>query len=175
MQDRRRRGAVTLLAACALFGGACGGDDPTVTGTGAPTGEAGTAPGTGAATATGMDHGTEAAAATGTIAASDQAGDGASIVVDSASIHGSDGFIAVHIDEGGAPGAVIGHAPVAEGDNADVLVTFDTPLSETTTVWPMLHIDAGTPGEYEFPNGADVPVTDENGPVMLPIEVTVGG
>jgi hypothetical protein len=37
----------------------------------------------------------------------------------------------------------------------------------------MLHLDAGTPGVYEFPDGPDVPVIDSQGMVMKRIQVTV--
>jgi hypothetical protein len=84
------------------------------------------------------------------------------------------GFIVIHSDNNGQPGPVLGFAPLTDGVNTDVTVTLDqgTPGA---VVWPMLHEDTGTVGEYEFGtvDGADLPVKDANGDiVMLSINLT---
>ncbi len=76
------------------------------------------------------------------------------------------GWLVIHANADGAPGPVIGHAPVNAGDNTDVVVEID-PSMATETLYAMLHVDAGTAGEYEFP-GDDVPVTDAEGNVVTP-------
>ena len=43
----------------------------------------------------------------------------------------------------------------------------------TGNYWPMLHVDAGIEGTYEFPAGPDVPVVDSQGMVMKLIHVTL--
>lgn len=75
------------------------------------------------------------------------------------------GWMVIHADDGG-PGPVIGFAPVEVGENTDVTVEID-PEMATERLYAMLHIDAGVPGEYEFP-GEDGPVMDANGNVITP-------
>ena len=131
--------------------------------------------GTDGDTSDGADSGggsAEEAEVTGSITVSDQTGDGTTVVVDSVTITGADGFVVVHADGGGSPGAVIGHAPITEGTSTDVSVTLDQALTADATVWPMLHEDAGEPGTYEFP-GADGPVMNEDGVVVAPLSYTV--
>ena len=81
------------------------------------------------------------------------------------------GWIAVHLDEGGSPGKVIGHGPVKQGESYNVKITLDQDVPVGGKVWPMLHIDAGTIGTYEFP-GADAPVIVSGDIVMKQIAIT---
>jgi hypothetical protein len=150
-----------LLAAIALAG--CAADEDT---TAAPDDVAAPAE---------TDGTTDADAVSGTLQAADQESDGSTITVDSVSIDGTPGWIAVHSDVDGAPGPVVGILEIPEGESTDLEVTLDEPLSETATVWPMLHVDDNELGTYEFPTveGADLPVTDGDMPVMVPISITV--
>jgi len=111
-------------------------------------------------------------AITGSLDASDQTSDGSSLTVSSVSINGSSGFIAIHQDAGGQPCPVVGHVDIPEGDSSDVVVKFDSPVT-TGAFWPMLHLDAGTKGTYEFP-GPDGPVKSGSDIVMKKINLTVG-
>jgi hypothetical protein len=153
------------LAGLAVFSlvvlGACGSDSK-ASGTVAP---AGTAAPAGSAA--------PGATVTGSIDAADQTSDGKTITVSSVNVTGSSGFIAVHVDTAGAPGPVVGHATIPEGDSKDVVITLDTPVATGVSLWPMLHTDAGTIGTYEFP-GPDGPVKSADGVVMKKITVTVG-
>ncbi len=76
------------------------------------------------------------------------------------------GWLVIHAQADGGPGPVIGFAPVMAGENSDVVVEID-PAATTDTLYAMLHIDAGTAGEYEFP-GDDVPAVDAAGKVVTP-------
>lgn len=114
----------------------------------------------------------EGTTVTGDISVADQSGDGTSITVASATITGADGFVVVHLDEGGAPGPILGHAAIPEGTSTDVQVPLDETLTSDVTVWPMLHVDAGTLGTYEFP-GADTPVSVDGSVVMAPLDFTL--
>jgi hypothetical protein len=67
------------------------------------------------------------------------------------------GWIVIHADNNGTPGADIGHTAVRAGENQNVQVTID-PARATPRLYAMLHVDRGTAGTYEFP-GADVPVS----------------
>jgi plastocyanin len=106
-----------------------------------------------------------------------QSSDGSSIVVASVTLP-SAGFIAVHGDNGGSPGPVIGHsALLAAGTTTDVVVALDTPLASSGMVFPMAHIDVNGNGEYEFfppDNTVDGPAqTDGGGVAVVGAEVTV--
>lgn len=74
------------------------------------------------------------------------------------------GWIVIHADNGGAPGAVVGFRFVANGLNSDVQVMIDESLA-TDVLFAMLHIDAGALATYEFP-GADLPATWDGSVVM---------
>ena len=148
----------TVLSLVAL--GACGSDSKSSSTTVAPAASA--APAGSVATAT----------VTGTLDAADQTSDGKTITVSTVNITGSSGFIAIHADNAGQPGAVVGHAAIPEGDSSAVVITLDAPVT-TGSFWPMLHTDAGTIGTYEFP-GPDGPVKSGADIVMKQIKVTVG-
>lgn len=80
------------------------------------------------------------------------------------------GWIVIHADQNGAPGPDVGHAAVSDGENNDVVVTIDMARA-TSTLYAMLHTDAGTAGTYEFP-GADGPVSVGGQPVTPSFTVT---
>lgn len=108
-----------------------------------------------------------------------QSGDGATVTVASVTLP-SGGFIAIHADNAGAPGPVIGHSDALDaGESTDVEVTLDEPLAADATVWPMAHIDTNANGEYDFdpPDSTeDGPATFDDGEVaVLPLEYTVEG
>ncbi len=80
------------------------------------------------------------------------------------------GFLVIHADAGGQFGEVIGVAPVAAGLNEDVMVELDA-AKLTSVLWPMLHVDTGEAGVYEFGTveGADGPVVVGDQVVTFPI------
>jgi hypothetical protein len=112
-----------------------------------------------------------AQAATPSVQVSDQAIQNGTVTVDSIVSDGP-GWIVIHADQNGAPGPVIGHSAVVNGENTDVTVEIDV-NSATETLYAMLHTDAGTAGTYEFP-GADGPVTVDGQVVVTPFTVTGG-
>ncbi len=65
-------------------------------------------------------------------------------------------WVVIHADADGKPGPVIGHAPVVEGENENVVVAIDE-AAATPLLHAMLHVDAGVVGVYEFP-GPDAPL-----------------
>lgn len=83
------------------------------------------------------------------------------------------GWLVIHAQADGKPGPVLGHTPVVAGYNESVVVEID-PAGATETLYAMLHIDAGTAGEYEFP-GDDVPATDAEGNIVTPSFAVTGG
>jgi hypothetical protein len=70
------------------------------------------------------------------------------------------GFIVIHKDDNGKFGGVAGFAAVEDGLNTDVTIEID-PKEFTPVLWPMLHVDTGEAGKYEFGavQGADGPVS----------------
>jgi hypothetical protein len=114
---------------------------------------------------------------TGEIGVQDHTTDGTRIVIASVAIEGSPGWVVVHRDTNGSPGRVVGHAAIPEGRSTDVEVRFDT-IQQSGTYWAMLHVDTGTPGEFEFPHPTD-PLIDgaleaaEGGLVTETVQLTV--
>ncbi len=107
-----------------------------------------------------------------------QTSDGSSIVVASVSLPAS-GFIAVHADADGSPGAIIGHSELLPaGESTNVVVTLDEPLTASATLWPMVHIDIDGDGVYTFQppdNAIDIPGVTADGTVaVIPVDITIG-
>jgi plastocyanin len=85
-----------------------------------------------------------------------------------------DGWIVIHTNTPeNRPGPVIGHAMVRKGENKDVRVMLSQAPAPGDKLWPMLHVDAGRAGVYEFP-GADTPVRMDGQIVMMQITVLGG-
>jgi len=104
------------------------------------------------------------------VAADDQAINNGTIIV--AEVNATqDGWIAVHIDQGGKPGPVIGHAAAPKGTTNNLAVKLEQDVPVGGKLWPMLHIDAGKIGTYEFP-GPDAPVVVGGNIVMQQISIT---
>lgn len=94
-----------------------------------------------------------------------------------------DGFVVVHALD--ADGAMVltpplGVAPVPAGITRFLSVALDDAVLEmygygmqAKAVVPMLHIDADGDGTYAFPDGPDVPVSDDDGAVVAPLELGV--
>ncbi|MBZ0307626.1 MAG: hypothetical protein K8I82_16280 [Anaerolineae bacterium] len=98
--------------------------------------------------------------------------DMAAIVVAESVLSEGPGFLVIHADNNGQFGEVIGSAPVSDGINEDVAVEVDA-SKLTPVVWPMLHVDTGEVGTYEFGTveGADGPVAIDGNVVAFPINV----
>ncbi|MFV1999274.1 MAG: hypothetical protein ACC654_02815 [Acidimicrobiia bacterium] len=122
-------------------------------------------------TSTGPDVASEApATAPSSVTVEDQMSDGTTIAVQSVNLP-SPGFIAIHADNGGSPGPVIGNSDLLPaGSSSDVSVTLDTPLDGTSIVWPMVHVDSDSDGQYTFmppDNAIDVPGVTADGNVAV--------
>jgi hypothetical protein len=106
----------------------------------------------------------------------DQSGDGRTLTIGSATISGTDGWIAIHRDDGNGSPQVpqsIGQAPLREGENSNVLVTLDEPVSSSQTLHAMIHSEDPVDRRYTFPNG-DPPVEVSGEVVDEPLRYTVG-
>lgn len=83
------------------------------------------------------------------------------------------GWLVVHAEANGRPGPILGQTAVAPGENTDVAVQVST-AGATETLYAMLHSDRGEMGRFEFPDGADIPVTVDGQVVTPPFSVTGG-
>jgi glucose/arabinose dehydrogenase len=102
------------------------------------------------------------------VTASDQSAVNGTVSIDQV-VAAQAGWIVIHIDANGAPGPVIGYAPVTAGSNSAVAVEIDL-VQATPTLHAMLHVDAGQLGTYEFP-GDDGPVRAGEAIVMVPFQL----
>jgi hypothetical protein len=111
-------------------------------------------------------------AAAPSIAYTDQTGFTGTITIPEALIDAA-GWLVIHADADGAPGPVIGQAPLAAGLNRDITVAVDV-AEAGEQVFPMLHYDTGTPGVYEFGSveGADLPVSVGGRVIVGPISLS---
>ncbi len=107
---------------------------------------------------------------TASVTANDQA-TGSSITIAKV-IAAQNGWITVHANTAAnQPGAQLGHTAVKAGENDNVEVYLSPMPAAGDKVWPMLHIDAGVIGTYEFP-GPDAPVIINGNIVMQEITLT---
>lgn len=104
------------------------------------------------------------------VSASDQDASDGTVTVDSA-VAAQPGWMVIHADADGSPGAVIGHAPANQGTNENIEVEIDLEQA-TPTLYAMLHVDTGETGTYEFPDG-DPPVIVDDQIVVTPFTVTL--
>ena len=82
------------------------------------------------------------------------------------------GWVVIHSDNDSAPGPVAGFAPVNDSLTTEIVVELD-PNLVTPILWPMLHIDDGEIGVYEFGtvDGADTPVLVGGEILTFPVDV----
>jgi LPXTG-motif cell wall-anchored protein len=81
-----------------------------------------------------------------------------------------DGWVAIHtFAPDGKPvlAPLAGLTAVKAGTTSNVQVRLNKVYQPGTKLLAMLHIDAGTRGTYEFPNGPDVPVSVGGNTVMM--------
>jgi predicted lipoprotein with Yx(FWY)xxD motif/uncharacterized protein (DUF736 family) len=98
------------------------------------------------------------------VVVNDQTYDGEYVVVAKVVSKGP-GWIAIHNQQNGQVGPVIGYTQVLDGENDNVQVKID-PSQATPVMSAILHTDGGVVGKFEFP-GPDVPVI-ENGLMINP-------
>ncbi len=98
------------------------------------------------------------------------------VVVTSASVPEA-GWVALHADEDGEPGPVLGQTPLQPGDSENVVITFDW-RQATPTLHALLYQDLGIAGSFE-PETVDEPYLIQGEPVgatftaTLPLDVFV--
>ncbi len=106
----------------------------------------------------------------------EQAVDEGQVVVTSASVPEA-GWVALHADDDGEPGRILGQTPLQPGESEDVVITFDW-RQATPTLHALLYQDLGLAGSFE-PETVDEPYLVQGEPigatfaVTLPIDVFV--
>lgn len=80
-------------------------------------------------------------------------------------------WVVIHAEDDGTPGPMIGLSQVKEGINQNISVAID-PNAATETLYAMVHVDAATLGEFEFP-GDDIPIQTNGSVIMAPFKVTL--
>ncbi len=103
------------------------------------------------------------------ISVSDQDVSSAMVVIDRVVSDGP-GWLVIHITADGSPGPIIGSAPVEPGETTDLSVEIDVQRA-TEQLFAMLHVDAGQVGEFEFPDGPDIPAMQDGEIVNVPFNV----
>lgn len=115
---------------------------------------------------------------TSSLTANDQTVMNNSIMVDVES--DTDGWVVVHrsneANDGPQVSEIIGKAPIEEGMNTDIQITFNDGevVEDGEQLWPMVHFDTGEKGAYEFDGVGphDQPVVTANGILMTNITVS---
>jgi hypothetical protein len=105
--------------------------------------------------------------ATPTVSVQDQDPSPLNRVVVQQVVYGARGWIVIHEDNAGAPGAVLGQTALMPGVSRDVAVTLSRDAVEGEVLYAMLHKDEGVVGTYEFP-GPDAPVLNAMGAAIAP-------
>lgn len=103
------------------------------------------------------------------LSVSSQVLSGSDVVVDSLYLDKS-GFVVIHKDANGAPGAVIGHSDLISGEKTNLKVAIDSSQAGSK-VFAMLHYDDNSNGVYEFPQ-EDKPVKLADNVVVKPVTIT---
>jgi len=127
-----------------------------------------------AATNTAVPATAVAASPSGSLSVTDQTLTNNSVLITSVTAS-QDGWVVVH--ESNPDGSIllpgiIGKTAIKAGTTANVVIPLDKQVANGAKLWPMLHIDVGQIGVYEFP-GPDVPVVVNGDIVMVPIIVAV--
>ena len=117
------------------------------------------------------------ATATGSLEVSDQPVVNNSITIAKATTS-ADSWIVIH--KAGPDGKllltpVIGMTQIKAGDTANVVIKLTEAVAPNAPLWPMIHIDAGEKGKYEFPNGPDVPATGDKATVQIKVLASGSG
>jgi hypothetical protein len=89
-----------------------------------------------------------------------------------------DGWVVLHrvgADGRAIADQVVGVAPVKAGVNRNVTVQITSALNAGDMIAPLLHVDAGTIGTYEYPNGPDAPIAEVYDLVVLTAKVGTPG
>ncbi|WP_119071115.1 DUF7282 domain-containing protein [Rubrobacter indicoceani] len=104
-----------------------------------------------------------------------EATDGTTVTVPSVALSGGEGWLAVREDDDGEPGEVIGFAPLSSGENEDVNVSLDSPVSGSGELYVSVHRDDPADGAFSFPEGDPTVETEAGETAVAPVSYSLGG
>ncbi len=81
-----------------------------------------------------------------------------------------DAWIVIYGDQEGEPGEMLGRTWIPAGLHRDTVVKIDPELA-TGKLHAVLHVDAGTPKEFEYPDSYDVPFRRNSSVIDAPITI----
>lgn len=111
----------------------------------------------------------------GSIVVAEQRTSGSPVVVESVTLP-APGFVAVQVNEGDAPGRVIGSTdlfPAGTTEGEPILVEIDPPLRVTGRVWVVAYVDRNENGVFDPDDGDEPAQTEDGEPVQADPVVTV--
>jgi hypothetical protein len=76
----------------------------------------------------------------------------------------------IHADNEGQHGEILGYAALHPGLNRDLVVDVDA-AQVTDTLYAVLYLDAAEIGEFEFPDGDDVPLQRSRQIIQAPFQI----
>lgn len=80
------------------------------------------------------------------------------------------GWVVIHADDDGRRGDILGFAPLPAGLSQNIVVEIPA-AGATDTLYAVLHLDAGEIGEFEYPNGDDVPLQRNRRFLEIPFQL----
>lgn len=98
-----------------------------------------------------------------------EAADTATITVSFAVVD-SPTWLVIQAEADGEVRDIVGTRMLAAGINRDVTVEIDAERV-TDTLYAALHLDAGESGQFEFPEGPDIPLRHSGSPIQSPIMI----
>jgi len=81
-----------------------------------------------------------------------------------------DAWIVIYDDQEGEPGEMLGRTWIPAGLHRHTTVNIDPELA-AGTLHAVLHVDAGTPKEFEFPDSYDIPFRRNSSVIDAPIDI----
>lgn len=81
-------------------------------------------------------------------------------------------WVAIHADDNGQRGDVLGVTALPAGISRNVAVEIDADRA-TETLYAVLYLDAGEAGEFEFPGGPDVPLQRNRAVIQAPFLLAI--
>ena len=80
-----------------------------------------------------------------------------------------DTWLVIYTDNAGDLGELIAFHWLAAGINRNIQIMLDSTLPITTSLHAVLHLDAGTTQQFDFPDGTDIPLQRNRNIIQAPI------
>lgn len=80
------------------------------------------------------------------------------------------GWVVIHADADGLRGDILGFTSLPAGLSQNIIVEIPA-VEATETLYAVLHLDAGEIGEFEYPNGDDVPLQRNRRFLEIPFQL----